>query len=41
METLKLVIEAYIRENGGAEKLAYMIEAEWCKKFSGEKYGIS
>lgn len=33
METLELIIEAFIRENGGAEKLAHDIECEWCKYF--------
>jgi len=33
METLELVIEAFIRENGGREKLAHDIECEWCKSF--------
>jgi len=32
-QNLTLVIEAFIRENGGYEKLAHDIECEWCKSF--------
>lgn len=33
MSELNLVIEIFIRENGGSEKLVSDIEAEWCKSF--------
>jgi len=31
METLELVINAFIQENGGNNRLVDKIESEWCK----------
>lgn len=37
MSELQIVIECFIQENGGNDKLAEIIETEWCKYFA---YGI-